>query len=82
MRDQHRTTASLCLGQDSEVFGHNPTIGSSDNRIHKMSEPAAPLVLSKITTATTQHQQGKTNLSKRTKPSLRPLEVGEQSIAW
>ena len=42
------------------VAQHHWPIGQVPNQ---MSEPAVPLVLSRITIATTSHQQGKTNLS-------------------
>jgi len=40
-------------GSDLEAFGHNPT---DAKHIRQTSEPVVPLVLSRITIATTHHQ--------------------------
>ncbi|KAM3727185.1 Copper-transporting ATPase [Dirofilaria immitis] len=47
-----------------------------------MSEPAVPLVLSRITIATTYHSRVKLTCLTTSKPSSRSLLGGEQSNAW
>ena len=52
------------MDSDLEAFSHNPTDGGFSAKCKcQLSESAVPLLLSRITIATTLQQYGKTNLS-------------------